>query len=49
MSKETPSHKKKKRRRLSSSRKKDDAKVLTFVDMSNLSYLSKSVAGPSLL
>ena len=49
MSKETPSQKKKKRRRLSSSRKKDEGKVLTFVDMSNLSYLSKSVAGPSLL
>ena len=40
---------KKKKRRLSSSRKKDEGKVLTFVDMSHLSYLSKSVAGPSLL
>ena len=40
---------KKKKRRLSSSRKKDEGKILTFVDMSHLSYLSKSVAGPSLL
>jgi hypothetical protein len=40
---------KKKKRRLSNSRKKDEGKVLTFVDMSHLSYLSKSVAGPSLL
>ena len=47
-SKETPSIKKKKRR-FSGSRKKDEGKVLTFVDMSNLSYLSKSVVGPSLL
>ena len=48
-SKETTHSIKKKKRRFSGSRKKDEGKVLTFVDMSNLSYLSKSVAGPSLL
>jgi len=47
---ESPSIKKpKKRKARMSMRKKEEGKVLTFVDMSHLSYLSKSVSNNAFL